>query len=243
MSAGKQKMSTLCGNCNKIVNVNRQSLNCSCCKKNFHVLCTDISEKRYNSFYATNKEQKNKWMCNLCHKKKGKAFDTSSPARTNANTLLPSTSNLSQNNITTRKKCVANVTTENSFQSLDTDDEEETNNCSISLNRSCPVLGHTDLEDLTKMRNLIFDLQAKLVAADHEISNLLEENGTLKKQIQNYEQKVDCLNRICKSVPKKRDSINNLNETPKQVHDSSSVLCTDQDECSSTGNSSQHKKD
>lgn len=101
---------------------------------------------------------------------------------------------------------------------MSTEDEEEDCDDSNTLNRSCPVLRNPD-ENFAEMKKALSDLRLKLDVADNEISNLLQENSLLKKQIGEYENKIVNLTRICKSVPKKtpskRDSLHDISSTPE----------------------------
>lgn len=188
-----------CGKCKKVIRA-KQNLNCSKCKSTFHIACTSVSQQRYNSFYALNKAQKSKWICDFC---KDSQKSNSTLSSSTSRIMVDSPRDTPLENVTNQKKIVVNISTENSFQSLSTDDEKENGDNSSMLNRSCPVLGRNQAETLAEMQKALSDLQFKLEVAENEISNLLQENSRLKKQLGDNEQKIENLSRICRSIPKK----------------------------------------
>lgn len=189
-----------CVKCNKKIS-GKQYLCCSSCKGIFHIPCTSVSEQRYYSFYALNKAQKSKWSCEACLNRTKKKYSTSSPCTSG---ILQSPSNSLYENVTNRKKVVANVSTDNSYEGLSTEGEDDYDD-SDTLNRSCPELRNPD-RDFAEMKKTLSDLQLRLDVADNEISNLLQENSLLKKQIGDYKNTIKNLTQICKSVPKKTPS-------------------------------------
>lgn len=211
-------MTTQCGKCAKPIS-NARFLKCSGCTTDYHLPCTSVSEARFNTFYATNKEKKGSWKCKTCLRKGQAKPRTSSPKPSSSTSIDYMTPT---KNITVRKKPVVNVTTENSFQYLSTE-EDETDLDSINMgNRSCPDAGTNHREELEEMRKTIQYLQEKLEAADNEIANLLLENGTLKKKMESCEQKVDNLTRICKSTPKSTHNFKSSQENRKTQRSSKS---------------------
>lgn len=142
-----------------------------------------------------------------------------------SNKLLPDSKDKKQNNITERKNYVVNVSTENSFDSLGTDDSEDEHSTSShdnslqtesgNMNRSCPDLGNK-VEELEELRNKNNNLETKLQKAENEIDALLSENCTLKKQIEDYEKKICNLTRICKSTSK--ETTPNVNTKRKSTN-------------------------
>lgn len=113
-----------------------------------------------------------------------------------------------QNNITMRKPFKTNVNTENSFESLPIEDDDDnfeehsftTPENQNALNRSCPDVNICARAKLEDMENLVKELKERLESADNEIVNLLMENCQLKIQINSYESKVNNLQTICKST-------------------------------------------
>lgn len=83
-----------------------------------------------------------------------------------------------------------------SYDSEDLDAETLLDNC----NRSCPDIRATTEETLVEYKNKIHGLELRLQAAEHEIENLILENGTLKKQILDNEHTISNLTRICTST-------------------------------------------
>lgn len=159
-----------CDECKQNIN-NREFLICVTCGRKYDLTCANVSSQRFHLMTIDNKKN---WKCQSCwldfHKEK--------------------------ENITNRKKIIVNVSTENSFSSLD-DDEIEISSNSIDLNRSCPgprSCFESDLQDLKIEINM---LNLKLEAADSEIINLLKENSTLQKQLQERELQNKQLKQIC----------------------------------------------
>lgn len=117
--------------------------------------------------------------------------------------------------ITRRKKnaIVTNIPTKNSFDSLastlesDTDSEEEHSERKSDedshgiLVRSCPELNtikmRTELESLKKE---VVNLQNQVLSADKQIEDLVSENCQLKLEIDIYKNKLENLSRVCLSV-------------------------------------------
>lgn len=121
-------MAKVCAKCNRTF-IDKRILTCSTCKKSFHIDCTNVSDKM---FYLMKGKKSSKWDCKKCLNIK--RADVSTPSTSSALT----TKNLYTpcNNVTERQRVKVNVCTENSFESLnseDSDDEE----CSTVLNRSC----------------------------------------------------------------------------------------------------------
>lgn len=93
---------------------------------------------------------------------------------------------------------VLNVTTENSFSSLLTDDDGQ---LSTELNRSCPEPQvHQSREDFENLMLQLNDLNQRLASAENELDTLLLENFALKRKIENYELQNRQLKLICKST-------------------------------------------
>lgn len=170
-------------------------------------------------FRLMTSKTKDKWRCPTCMKLEAKR-DTPSPLTsqrrtdpqpTNSTvTPLDDASEIESNKyitkeerdkVTVRKNAI-NICTENSFQTLS--DEEVLSSSSINLeesnlNRSCPERKLNTKYDVEEKNKIISTLENKLGSAEQEIDNLLLENSALKKIIMKYEQKVRCLDEICKS--------------------------------------------
>lgn len=188
-------------------------------------------------FRLMTSKTKDKWRCPTCVKKDVKhvappspasrRMDTADPLQDDDNKLECVTYKTQEDNdnVTMRKKIVINVQTENTFQSLS--EEEILNISSVpseedKLNRSCPERTINTYYDIEEKNMMINNLENKLGSAEEEIDNLLLENSTLKKIITDYEQKIRCLNDICKGPSTSAKKNNNrlsktatLTSTPK----------------------------
>lgn len=110
-----------------------------------------------------------------------------------------------EENTTQPTKQKINVPTENSFGSLDIDDDpDEMYSSSIlgnnTLNRSCPILGNNLKEELDTLTTINQTLEDNLQKAENEIENLVTENGSLQKQIEEMKKNIEVLTQICKST-------------------------------------------
>lgn len=119
------------------------------------------------------------------------------------------TPELSQENITYRKKYVVNIPTDNTFSSLDDDDCDEGTTQRLSRSYS-EILQRTRVEEETEeMKKKIGTLEENLLSADNEIENLLSENNFLKKRLKECESKIQHLMTICRSTDKEISAKNN----------------------------------
>ncbi|KAJ2953302.1 hypothetical protein O0L34_g887 [Tuta absoluta] len=195
----------------------KDTLLCLKCNSRYHFDCAGHSEK-----LAKLCGQKN-FTCKLCVPKINKPHQatrrvlpppksTSTPTATPTSNLNPSTSKPSNvDNV----EFIANIPTSNSFDSLTTDDDDGSSNSNSmiegdtathihSLNRSCPVgavqTSNADVEELNKK---ISKLESQLKINDKLYSDLLMENGALKKAVADCELTIQKLTRICKSTTKK----------------------------------------
>lgn len=206
-------MPRLCSKCNVTIS-NRQFLKCSVCNKNFHITCTTVNQKRYDSFYAFNKENKSKWKCRSCQGIGKKVHTVSSPAvptpkpvhTTDSSTNTPncsSVTHISEN----ENKIIVNVHTENSFDSLEIENENDDENHDpvCRLSRSFPTLGDTPQDQLHELKQRVIDLDLRLLSAENEVTNLLRVNRTLEKRLAAYEGKITNLTELCKSSPTQSD--------------------------------------
>lgn len=115
-------------------------------------------------------------------------------------------------NITTRKKLVINVSTENSYDSLSESFEDSETETTEKLNRSCPELRGTQSEYIAEMKIKIENLERKLKIAENEIENLLTENYKLHSTIEKNGKTIHKLTHICSSDIKKKQR-KTLNKT------------------------------
>lgn len=178
-----------CIKCKQNIN-GRELLICSTCDKTYDLTCANVSYQRFNLMTTNNKEN---WKCPSCWLDFHKYHD--------------------QNNITHRKKIIVNISTENSFSSLDEEETEITSN-TLDLNRSCPGPTFCHESDLQELRTEIDRLNQKLESADNEIITLLQENSILQKQLEKHKLQNKQLMQLCKA-PNTRLSL-----TPNNRHSS-----------------------
>lgn len=143
------------------------------------------------------------WKCDKCIKTK-ETVQTKETIlqKTELNTFAQTSP---ESYVTTRRKFKANVSTENSFEALSLDEEDGDLSIILksasNLNRSCPNIQTNNSDQVEKLEKVIIDLKERLEIAENEISNLLCENVSLKKQVSNYDTQVNQLKDICKSTP------------------------------------------
>lgn len=189
-------MNNKCGKCEKPL-PKKQFLTCSVCNISYDIDCGGVEKL----FFIMGDEGKRTWKCRFCRGKK------QSP-----NTQMIVSTPIREY-VTVRNKNIANIPTSNSFETFantipddldeDDNDEEFTSLIDDKLSRSCPELSTVRPEDLEELKRIISNLQEKLVSADKEIENLLMENGTLKKKLNENKEKIDQLKRVCGSSTKK----------------------------------------
>lgn len=203
-------MASKCIACKKSIR-NRHFLNCSQCNQTYHVLCTRVSEKR---FYIMTEYHKNKWKCHVCYEKP-KTTNSTPKIKATTSKLPLNSSDKPQNNVSELDKYVINVSTENSFDTLSSEDTDNSKDEQVqwshdddnseteraNMNRSCPDSSNR-IAELEEMKNKNNDLEIKLQIAENEIDTLLSQNYTLKKQIEDYEKTIYNLTTICKSTHK-----------------------------------------
>lgn len=161
---------------------------CSVCNYKYHLFCSGVSIKRFN---LMTKDHKNAWKCNSCWDLYHKNSKQSSTPNNSYEKSL--------DYVTQRKKFIVNVSTDNSFSSLPSDEELGNNSeTTITLNRSYPELNTCNTMLSEEMKEKIAHLEEKLNIADNEIVNILSENFQLKNKIIEYEQKIKHLTVICK---------------------------------------------
>ncbi|CAG5011445.1 unnamed protein product [Parnassius apollo] len=183
-------MTGKCGKCSKQL-PRKQFLICTSCNTSYDIDCAG-AEKR---FFLMNDEHKRRWKCVSCCTK-----PHSSSSGIAASTPY-------DEHVAIRNKCVVNISTSNSFESLADNslaDEDDADNCNTTLNRSCPELSTITAYDLEELKQKILNLQSRLVIAEKEIENLLQENTNLTDKIAAREAKINQLKQICSSSIKQR---------------------------------------
>lgn len=201
-------MALLCNKCKNEIKV-RRFLTCHSCSKTYHIDCANVG-KRFNLMTA---ENKNSWKCTECW----------SPNTNNERNSTPN------ENITQRKKYVVTVSTQNSFECLSDNSFNSTRETSESeLNRSCPIIGRYNSEEMENLHRKINQLENKLQVAEHEIDNLILQNSTLQTKISEYENKIKKLTHICtpktKKKPKQRQILNSTQTDIANQNDNTQSL-------------------
>ncbi|CAG4966104.1 unnamed protein product [Parnassius apollo] len=132
-------MTGKCGKCSKQL-PRKQFLICASCNTSYDIDCAG-AEKR---FFLMNDEHKRRWKCLSCCTTKPHSSSSGITASTPCD-----------ENVTIRNKCVINISTSNSFESLaenSLEDEDYEDNCNTRLNRSCPELSTITVYDLKELR-------------------------------------------------------------------------------------------
>lgn len=230
-----------CFICKKSLKVKEQKIACSECKKIQHITCANISEQQYN-LMATN-HNKGIWKCNSCKQRTNSISKkdnqnkghTISPRRlrnklTNiiSNERSNSAFNTPENNTpvntsdkVTQRNYVLNISTNNSFQSLDSEDFNLGGNTSSEhtdkQNRSYPGVGAITLEDYEKLEKKIQDMTTKLKDTDNYLGKLLIENENMKKEIEKYKTQISYLTNICRTPSGKKGLSSSNNKRDSSV--------------------------
>lgn len=194
-------MTGKCGKCSKQL-PRKQYLTCSLCSISYDIDCAG-AEKR---FFIMNDEHKRRWKCLPCTQSTSSVINMSTPIT---------------ENVTFRNKCIINVSTSNSYESLTEtllDDDDDDNS---RLNRSCPELSSFKTEDLEELKQKMLSLQLKLDTAEKEIENLVTENAYLTGKLAENELKIKRLKLVCTSSGKstkkrKKISVSKLSTTTNQ---------------------------
>lgn len=229
----EHKMAALvtCNICKKHVNI-RSTAQCSVCKKRYEFDCMGYPE---STFRLKNTDEKKRWKCKICAKNKTVTDIVEEIAISNVTlrkkqntsikpTKAQQTSSTKQQYIdlmskNTSQNTKANVSTENSFESLSLDEDIDfmfhTLKSNPQLHRSCPNIKIDNSVSIEILEKKVSILAEKLEIAENEISNLLSENCDLKKQLSMYGTQINQLKDICKSTPKKIPQKKKNNSTIK----------------------------
>lgn len=121
---------------------------------------------------------------------------------------------------TTKHK--VNISVQNSFNSLSSEENLEDENIFESivsvdnskLNRSCPEIKLNHSTETIELKEKISLLVEKLTSAENEIENLLNENCRLQEKVDKCEEKIVYLTNICKDP---RNNCNNLKKKYKKT--------------------------
>ncbi|CAH0751234.1 unnamed protein product [Diatraea saccharalis] len=226
----------------------KEFLACIQCKSTYHLECVNVTVQRY--YNTMTPERRRSWRCDTCLEKRRKANfvaqdnnktiispqATSSPRSCNRFSTPQSKDNIGiienistqTRNITHRRKHTNVVVTENSFESLSVDYEEEDTipdsspESTNALNRSCPDIRSLNITERVKeLECKVANLTEKLASAEQEIVNLLSENGSLKEINTRQENKILQLKTICGSFKKTPSS--RMHNSSKRRQSGSSV--------------------
>lgn len=166
------------------------------------------------------KEDKINWKCNSCIRN---TRDINTPVTTRPRALSPLC-----NDKTPQNNFIINVSTENSFETLDSNETVDSPAIAMhTINRSCPDLRVNSLESIDQLQNKVLQLQEKLLIADNQIDILVQENYQLKDDISKCESKIKQLSDICKS-DLKNVTHRKKRKTPKKTQLDFSVQDTEQ---------------
>lgn len=158
-------------------------------------------------------EKKQNWKCKLCLSKVQNEENNGSTSPSTSSNIKKTTnvskipkSSTPSDNVTQRKHYTINISTENSFESLNSDDTETDiyNMTEMRINSSCPDLNIINGQTIDELKNKIKILEEKLKVSDRMLEKYLIENGTLKSKLVEYEQKISRLTDICKATPIRR---------------------------------------
>lgn len=202
-------MTSKCNKCDQIIISNRRKLSCSLCINTYHLKCTNVAEKRFQLMTPQNKVN---WKCQNCLS----LITQNKPYNSSISKINYESFDMPEMDLAQTEKNIINVPTENSFDSLPIFDTEEHNNSymstieSCTMNRSCPELRNL-YGKLETVKRTNTDLETNLKIAENEIEQLLSENISLKKQIEEYKNKLFHLTKICKSTEKIKNTTGKIN--------------------------------
>lgn len=239
-SDSKTRSKVTCNICKKYVNIKNTAL-CSICKKRYEFDCVGYPEATYR---LKDVEERKKWKCNICIKNKKDADVATSnitlrkKQRSSTKPLLEQPMIAIQHSPPTPEIIKANISTENSFESLLVDEDIDILSHTLERNpelyRSCPNLKSNNFDLIEELEKKVTMLAKNLEIAENEIANLLSENCNLKKQMSMYGSQINQLKDICKSTPK-RPAMKKRSKEPIQTKlDFSAQSVTPKTQCLQT---------
>lgn len=156
-----------CKKCSKPI-TDRQTLKCKECNNDYHLSCTSVSEARFYSTLTGN--HRADWKCFTCV--------------TLANNIekMKKIRDESPDNITRRTKHLINISTDNSFQSLniDSDDDDDDFEDTLPTNTTESYQRTDQFSEIEQLKTKIKDLEIQLLESKQKNDILLEENQALK---------------------------------------------------------------
>lgn len=202
---------------------------------------TELSTKKMNSNIITVADYPRKKATDTDH---AECSTSTSEVYTGATSTSPSPTihcqQTSIDNVTRRKQVpvknqdlVADLSNSDSradffSTSLSSESDES---CSIDnlQNRSLPDLRNLTDEILKDYESKLINLETRLQSAENEIQNLICENGTLKKRLEEKEQTIKGLVRICSTPPRtpknktERKRLTKIQSPQKQLFDTGNL--------------------
>lgn len=93
--------SVTCAGCLKTID-SKNKLKCSTCNSTYDLICANVTEKRFYSFYGASSEQPKEWTCSKCISKRPKGDNSNTPIRMDKESSHDESQ--STNNVTQRSK-------------------------------------------------------------------------------------------------------------------------------------------
>lgn len=182
-----------CAGCDKLL-PKHEFLRCSACKSAYDLVCLNMSSKRYNSFYAADKDRKSSWKCPECQNKQPKRGNLNTPVRPSAPSsdheshISPNSSCDGSQNVTQRSKSI------------------ETN-----INIECTDSANEIMLCLNEMRAMRMEMSIFRETMAELTSAIKAQN----KRLDNLESRIELLE--TKITDRKRDEVLVLEETISQL--------------------------
>lgn len=226
-----------CKECSKIFS-NKHYICCLNCNGLFHVPCTTISEQRYNSFYATNKEKKGTWKCKIC--KENEAPNVNSVTEQKSNIVpdepqgLDLTGDGNANSkspfqepsidiVTKRKPKTNQSLSQENVTYTPTDNDTSVSTCdggSPQSVKSLPNMTLLDLSEVMSLKDEVNQLTIQLLSAHNEIAKLNSQIVELNITVEACQKNINTYKKILTdSTPSKITPLKARSKLPK-IHDS-----------------------
>lgn len=206
------ELNILCSECKKIIK-SRRHLKCSICNGHYDLFCANVSSKTY---YSITSKSKTQWKCSRCLD--DKSTDAAISRNSNRN-ILKATSSPVNNNQRQKPMPRKSLSAENLFTLSETHENNLSGTTLRDDNFGSP-LSTTSLNDSFQEQDLkksVHYLTEELTLAQDSIKKLKSDNVTLRKTIEEMENKIKNLYEIVQKgnpIVKKclllqdRDSIN-----------------------------------
>lgn len=201
-----------CSGCRNII-LNREFLECALCKMKYDINCANISQSRFNSFYALDTDRKRSWKCPECCSKQPKVDNTNSPIQPGArrdlveigdfgNTGDPGNLSLHSENVTLRKRDLAK-----SISLVDCSSEETGNGGDYITETKLRSILQQELAGALRstIRQLV---TAELKNMSGEIKELRESLTFFNKQYEDLKLALDERNALVDNLKRDNDKLN-----------------------------------